>query len=367
VTATSQIAVRGTEGFLVAGVNGTQVVCVSCAAGDVSVQVGQQTVSIVSNQTLTVLGSNPLTATTSITTNPAVNNPAVNQFNSNQNPFSPTTTTTSADPTGSLSGAGGGAAGAGAGSASTVVSTVGAGAGAAAVVSTVKTTATAAPTTPPAGTLVLQLSFPGAISSFPYSFNWPFSQLNATTVASFSCSPLAVITCTSPIQQTLSQSSTDVSVSNVTSSLNGVLAGTLNGPGTFTLSGSASGYVLPATSFNVYGPVLLVSPSTGPISFTQVPTTQNVTVTQLPTGSQLSAGITCAGGTSAANVTLAGASGPSPLTFSITAHSASTGVTPAGCTLTITGQGDGQYASLAIPVNVTGSNIGISSNRRKPL
>ena len=44
VTATSQIAVRGTEGFLIAGANGTQVVCVSCAAGDVTVQVGQQSV-----------------------------------------------------------------------------------------------------------------------------------------------------------------------------------------------------------------------------------------------------------------------------------------------------------------------------------
>jgi hypothetical protein len=127
VTATSQIAVRGTEGFLIAGANGTQVVCVSCAAGDVSVQVGQQTVSIVTNQTLTVLGSNPLTATTSITANPTVNNPAVNQFSGNQNPLSPTSTGGGLDPTGSLSGAGTGAAGAGAG----VVTTVAAGAAAA--------------------------------------------------------------------------------------------------------------------------------------------------------------------------------------------------------------------------------------------
>ena len=89
MTATSQIAVRGTEGFLIAGANGTQVVCVSCAAGDVSVQVGQQTFSVVTNQTLTVLGSNPLTATTSITSNAAVNNPAVNQFNNGTNPLTP--------------------------------------------------------------------------------------------------------------------------------------------------------------------------------------------------------------------------------------------------------------------------------------
>jgi hypothetical protein len=365
VTATSQIAVRGTEGFLVAGVNGTQVVCVSCAAGDVSVQVGQQTVSIVSNQTLTVLGSNPLTATTSITTNPAVNNPAVNQFNSNQNPFSTTaSTTTSADPTGSLSGAGGGAAGAG--SASTVVSTVGAGAGAAAVVATVAKTAPSP--TPAPGTLVLQLSYPGA-TTFPYNFNWLFSQLNATGTATFSCTPLTIITCS--VTQTLG-GNTDAAVAAATSTLNGSLSGQLLGPGTFTLSGSASGYTLPATQFNVYGVVQLVSPATGPIAFgggatVSVPGSQQVTVTQLPVGSQLSAAVACPGGSSAANVTLTGASGPSPLTFTVTAHSASTGTTPTGCTLTITGQGDGQYASLAIPVNVTGTNIGISSNRRKPL
>ena len=112
VTATSQIAVRGTEGFLIAGANGTQVVCVSCAAGDVSVQVGQQSLPIVSNQTLTVLGGNPLTATTSITANPTVNNPAVNQFNGNSNPFNPNPGTSGVDPTGSFSGAGTGAAGA---------------------------------------------------------------------------------------------------------------------------------------------------------------------------------------------------------------------------------------------------------------
>lgn len=363
VTATSQIAVRGTEGFLVAGANGTQVVCVSCAAGDVSVQVGQQTVSIVSNQTLTVLGSNPLSATTSITTNPTVNNPAVNQFNSNQNPFNPSPTTAGADPTGSLSGAGTGAAGAG--TASTVVSTVGAGAGAAAVVATVAKSAPS-PTPAPAqpGTLVLQLSYPGA-TTFPYSFNWPFSQLNATGTATFSCTPQTIITCTP--QQQLTAGSTDSAVAAVTSTLNGVLTGQLLGPGTFTLSGSASGYVLPSTQFNVYSVVQLVNPSVGPLNFTQVPSSQSVTVTQLPAGSQLSASVTCAGGATAASVTLTGASGPSPLTFTVTANHASTGQTPTGCTLTVAGQGDGQYASVAIPINVTGTNIGIGSNRRRPL
>jgi hypothetical protein len=364
VTATSQIAVRGTEGFLVAGANGTQVVCVSCAAGDVSVQVGQQTISVVSNQTLTVIGSNPLTASTSITANPTVNNPAVNQFNSNQNPFNPSPTSGGVDPTGSLSGAGTGAAGAGA---SSVFTTVGATAATAGVVaSVVKTSASPSPAPAGPGTLVLQLNFPGA-TAFPYSFSWPFSQLNATGLATFFCSPSNVITCNTPTQAIGQGSNT--AATNVSSTLNGVLTGMLVGPGTFTLSGSASGYTLPTTQFNVYSVVSLVTPPTTPISFTSVPSTQSVTVTQLPTGSQLSATISCPGGATAANVTLNGGTGPSPLTFSVTAHSAPTTQPPpaVACTILVNGQGDGAGASLSIPVNVTSTGIGISTNRRRPL
>jgi hypothetical protein len=362
VTATSQIAVRGTEGFLVAGVNGTQVVCVSCAAGDVSVQVGQQTISVVSNQTLTVLGSNPLTATTSITANPTVNNPAVNQFNSNQNPFNPSPTAGGADPTGSLSGAGTGAAASGAG---TVVTTVGATAATAGVVAAVVKSGPSP--TPAPGALVLQLSFPGA-TAFPYSFNWPFSQLNATGPATFLCSPANIITCT--VTQNLG-ASTSVAT-NATTTLNGAVTGQLLGPGSFSIGGSASGYVLPTTTFNVYSVVSLVTPSS-PIMFgggatVAVPGTQSVTVTQLPAGSLLTASILCSGGSNAANVTLTGASGPSPLTFHVNAISApATPQTGAACTITVNGQGDGSGASLTIPVDVTGSSIGISTNRRRPL
>jgi hypothetical protein len=365
VTATSQIAVRGTEGFLIAGANGTQVVCVSCAAGDVSVQVGQQTISVVSNQTLTVLGSNPLTATTSITANPTVNNPAVNQFNSNQSPFNPNPATGGADPTGSLSGAGTGAAGAGAGS---VVTTVGAAAGTAGVVAAVvKTSASPTPAPQGPGTLVLQLNFPGA-TAFPYSFDWPFSQLNATGLATFACSPSNIIVCT--VNQQLGNGANNVAT-DVTSTLNGAVTGQLLAPGTFTISGSASGYVLPATQFNVYSVVSLVSPA-APITFgyaVPVPGTQNVTVTQLPVGSMLTASITCPGGASAANVTLTGGSGPSPLTFGVHATSASTAQPPpaVACTITVAGQGDGAGASLAIPVNVTTTGIGVTTNRRRPL
>jgi hypothetical protein len=367
VTATSQIAVRGTEGFLIAGANGTQVVCVSCAAGDVSVQVGSQTVSIVTNQTLTILGTNPLTATTSITANPTVNNPAVNQFNGNQNPFSATSSGTGADPTGSLSGTGTGAAGAAAGG---IVTTVGAAAAAGAAVAVVSGNKGGTPSPSPSpgpsapgpspspsgpGTLVLQLSFPGA-TTFPFQFTWPFSQLNATSTATFSCTPSTIITCT-PNQ----------SVTNGT--LNGALTGQLLSAGQFSVGGSANGYTLPTTNFNVYGVVALTSPASTPIAFTQVPSSQQVTVTQAPSGSMLTAAINCPGGSGAANVTLTGATGPSPLTFTVTANSAPTSNPPPAiaCTITVAGQGDGPRASLSIPVNVTSTGIGISSHRRHTL
>jgi hypothetical protein len=358
VTATSQIAVRGTEGFLIAGANGTQVVCVSCAAGDVSVQVGQQTISVVTNQTLTVLGSNPLTATTSITANPTVNNPAVNQFNGNQNPFSPTSSGSGVDPTGSFSGAGSGVAGAGAGGVVTTVGAAAAAGGIAAAVGMKGGSSSPSPTpAPPSqpGTLVLQLSFPGA-TTFPYPFTWPFSQLDATGTASFACAPSNIITC--QIQQSLANGT-----------LNGALTGTLNGPGSFTVGGSASGYVLSTTTFNVFGIVSLTSPASTPINFTQVPSSQSVTVNQLPTGSTLTAAINCPGGATAANVTLTGATGPSPLTFMVNAIAAPTTNPPpaVACTITVAGQGDGPGASLSIPVNVTSTGIGISSHRRKAL
>jgi hypothetical protein len=363
VTATSQIAVRGTEGFLIAGANGTQVVCVSCAAGDVSVQVGQQTVSIVSNQTLTVLGTNPLSATTSITTNPSVNNPAVNQFNQNQNPFTTNATTTSVDPTGSFSGTGTGAATGAASGIGGAATAVGAAAGTAAVVATVAKPGTPSPEPSPSpqqtnapplvGTLVVQVNYPGA-TNFPQAFSWPFSQINATSNATFTCGPANIITCT-PQQQ----------VSNGV--LNGILTGNLLSAGAFTIAGSASGYTLSPTTFNVYG---AVTPSVTSVTFdnTVLPASKTVVVTQAG-ATNITASVTCPGGTNAANVTLSGASGPSPLTMTVTATAAPN--FPAGqapsvaCTITVHGQGYGAASSSLISVNVSSTSLNVQSHRRK--
>ncbi len=350
-TATSQIAVRGTEGFLIAGASGTQVVCVSCAVGDVTVQVGQQTVSLVTNETLTVLGSSPLTATTTITANPTVNNPAINQFNGNQNPFNPNPAGNTLDPTSSLSGTGSGAAGAGIGG-------VAAAAGGAAVVGGVvvatdkgNSNPSPSPSAPPAapGPLVVQLSYPGANASFPVPFNWPFSQTNATGNATASCQPSSVITCT--VMQALSGTT-----------LNGSISGSLVGPGTFTVSASASGYAIPTTSFTVYGGV---APSTTALNFTSL-TPQTVVVTQNPAGTNLTATYRCAPG---AGMSINPSSGPSPLHISVTpVSSPTTPTTAAACTLTVAGGGGTAASTVAIPVNITTTSIGISSRtRRKPL
>ena len=352
-TATSQIAVRGTEGFLIAGANGTQVVCVSCAAGDVTVQVGQQTISVVTNQTLTVLGTNGLNATTSITSNLSAQNPAVNQFNGNAS-------ATGTDPTGSLSGSTGGAAGAGASGGA--IAAGAAAAGAAAVVATVakpgdtpQSVATSPPSAPPVvGTLVLNINFPGA-TTFPEQFAWPFNQNNATSIATFSCSPGNIITCNAT--QSISSSGL----------LSGVLSGTLNSAGAFTISGSANGYNLSPTTFNVFGSVAMTSPAISPIAFTQVPSSINVTVTQAPSGTMLSATINCPGGSTAAQATITGGTGASPFTFAVNAVSASTANPPpaVACYITVAGQGDGAHASLTIPIDITSTGIGISSHRRK--
>jgi hypothetical protein len=236
------------------------------------------------------------------------------------------------------------------------------------VVAAVTKGGTASPAPSGPGTLVLSLNFPGA-TAFPYSFSWPFSQLNATGTATWTCSPSNIIMCTAT--QTLSSGS-NTAATNATSTLNGVLTGQLLAPGTFTVAGSASGYTLPPTQFNVYGVLSLTTPSS-PIMFggaapVGVPGTQSVTVTQLPTGSLITANISCTGGANAANVTLTGATGPSPLTFHVNAVSApSTPQTGPACTIAVNGQGDGPGASLSIPVDVTTSSFNVTTNRRRPL
>ena len=101
-TPTSQIAVRGTEGYLVVGDRGTQLVCTKCEPGDVTILVGGVLAAIVTGQVFTVLGPSGA-ASTSVSTVSNFNNPAVNQFSNGANPFG--NAAASSDVTGSASGA----------------------------------------------------------------------------------------------------------------------------------------------------------------------------------------------------------------------------------------------------------------------
>ena len=79
-TGTSQIAVRGTTGYLIVGDNGTQLICVDCAPGDVTILVNGQTVGLLTGQTITILGNPPGPVTFTITQIDQSYNPAVLQF-----------------------------------------------------------------------------------------------------------------------------------------------------------------------------------------------------------------------------------------------------------------------------------------------
>ncbi|MDQ6929772.1 MAG: FecR family protein [Candidatus Eremiobacteraeota bacterium] len=101
-TPTSQIAVRGTEGYLIVGEKGTQIVCTACEPGDVIVTVGGVVTSIVTGQVFTILGPSAASASTAVSTSSVLNSPAVNQFSNGANPLGGTGP--SADVTGSASG-----------------------------------------------------------------------------------------------------------------------------------------------------------------------------------------------------------------------------------------------------------------------
>ena len=162
-TPTSQIAVRGTEGFLVVGPNGTQVVCTKCEPGDVTVRVAGVITAIVTGQVFTVLGPSGAT-TTAVGSTSTLNNPAVSQFSNGVNPLGNSVATT--DVTGSTSGIGGAAsAGVGAGA---VVGTAAVGAVAVAAVAQASPAPAAGPTSAPViiGPSSLIFSQPGQLQIF---------------------------------------------------------------------------------------------------------------------------------------------------------------------------------------------------------
>lgn len=103
VTPTTQLAVRGTVGYFVAGPAGNQVYCVKCDPGDVTITTPTQQIELHSGQTLNVSLQRGVVTGTAVVANRTINNPAIDQFLGGVSPFGEFTVNGS-DPTGSGSG-----------------------------------------------------------------------------------------------------------------------------------------------------------------------------------------------------------------------------------------------------------------------
>jgi len=360
-TATSQIAVRGTEGFLVSSASGTQVVCVSCAAGDVTIQTGGQVTSIVSGQTAVIAGSTAGNASVSVVSNSSVSNSSLSQFNNatSSTTSSAGTSATTAGTTSVASGAGG-----------TIATVAGAtGAAAVAVAAAGNTGAKPSPTSTTApvsscnpGAIVAAFSVGGsssAFASFPQSFQLNLQQQNP-------CVTAFTVSATGTPASMLGPLTTNQSVTGTAPpTLVATVTGNVLAPGALVLSASASGVSVGPVTINVYGNVQSSAQS---LSFTSTgaAASQTVTVTQAGPGPPtFTVAKSCATGADV-SATFSG-SGASPATLTVVANSAPTTATTGGaaaCTLTITGQGTGPAASLTLPVNITTTSIGISNTLR---
>ena len=87
VTPTTQVAVRGTVGYFVAGPAGNQVYCVKCEAGDVLITTPTQRVELRSGQSFNVGLSGGAVTATAVVANRTINNPAIDQFLGGVSPF----------------------------------------------------------------------------------------------------------------------------------------------------------------------------------------------------------------------------------------------------------------------------------------
>lgn len=106
VTPTSQLAVRGTLGYLIHGPTGDQIYCVICEDGDVAIAIPKQpSYTIRSGQTLNISVRNGSVTGTAVVANRTVNNPAIDQFLGGVSPFGQPAADGS-DPTSSRSGRG---------------------------------------------------------------------------------------------------------------------------------------------------------------------------------------------------------------------------------------------------------------------
>jgi hypothetical protein len=76
-TATSQIAVRGTDGYIVTGPTGTDFYCVDCKAGDVTVTVGAHSYALATGEQAIIIGTTTADAEVDVVARPCANPAAI--------------------------------------------------------------------------------------------------------------------------------------------------------------------------------------------------------------------------------------------------------------------------------------------------
>lgn len=76
-TPTSQIAVRGTEGYLVTGPSGTDFYCADCNPGDVTVTVGSHSYQLATGDQAIIIGTTPGNADVDVVARPCANPAAI--------------------------------------------------------------------------------------------------------------------------------------------------------------------------------------------------------------------------------------------------------------------------------------------------
>jgi len=77
ITPTSQIGVRGTEGYIVTGPKGTDFYCGDCSAGDVTLRVGSRSIPLTTGWQVIIVGGDPATADTTVIKQPCINPAAI--------------------------------------------------------------------------------------------------------------------------------------------------------------------------------------------------------------------------------------------------------------------------------------------------
>jgi hypothetical protein len=77
ISATSQIAVRGTDGYIVTGPTGTDFYCVDCKPGDVTVTVGSKSYQLRTGDQAIIVGSTRASAKVEVVAKPCGNPAAI--------------------------------------------------------------------------------------------------------------------------------------------------------------------------------------------------------------------------------------------------------------------------------------------------